>query len=145
MRGRLMQSTMAAALAASAMSFAPAAHADRVGFSVAVGGPGYAVAFGNAPSWGAPAWPAYGYRPQLLRPKWRPVYAPPPAGYVVSGYAPPAVYGPPVAGYAVATYAPVVVYAPRVVHAPPVNYRGRYAHRPGVERYRDQRVDHDRD
>ncbi|HSQ82327.1 MAG TPA: hypothetical protein VLU54_14540 [Casimicrobiaceae bacterium] len=132
MPARLMQSTIAATLAASAISFAPAAHADRLGFSVAIGGPGYAVAFGNAPYWGRPAWPAYGYRSQHFRPQWRPVHAPPPAGYVV-------------AGYVVSSYAPPGVYAPRAAHAPPVIYRRHYAHHPGVESYWDRRVDHDRD
>jgi len=144
MPGRLMQSTIAAAMAASALFFAPAAHADRVGFSVALGGPGYAVAFGDAPYWGTPAWPAYGHRPRHLRPQWRPVHAPP-AGYVVSGYAPPVVYAPPAAGYVVATYAAPVVYAARAVHAPAVVYRRHYVHRPGVERHWDHRIDHDRD
>ena len=40
------------ALVAATAAFAPAAHADRVGFNVSIGGPGYAVAFGNAPYWG---------------------------------------------------------------------------------------------
>ena len=39
------------ALAAAAAVFAPAAHADRVGFNVSIGGPGYGIAFGSAPYW----------------------------------------------------------------------------------------------
>ena len=40
-----------AALVAGAAAFAPAAHADRIGFNVSIGGPGYALSFGDAPYW----------------------------------------------------------------------------------------------
>ena len=147
MPGRLMQSTIAAALAASILSVAPVARADPVGFSIAIGGPGYAVAFGNAPYWGGPASHAYGYRrdddrPHYVRPRWAPVYAAPPAGYVVSGYGSPYVYAPPV-GYVVSTYPGPVVYAPRLVYAGPVLRRGRYADHPHADRYREHRFDRD--
>jgi hypothetical protein len=81
------------ALLAAAAAFAPAAHADRVGFNVSIGGPGYGVSFGNAPYWG-------GYR---YRPYWGPAYV-----------APPVVYAPPVY-----YRAPVVYRAPRVVYRAP--------------------------
>lgn len=83
------------ALVAAAATFAPAAHADRVGFSVSIGGPGYAVAFGNAPYWGH----RHYYAP--YRPYYRPAYVVPPV-----------------------VYEPQVVYvAPRVVYrAPYVRY-----------------------
>jgi hypothetical protein len=147
MPGRLMQSTIAAALAASTLSVAPVARADPVGFSVAIGGPGYAVAFGNAPYWGAPASHAHGYRrdddrPRYVRPRWAPVYAAPPAGYVVSGYGSPPVYAPPV-GYVVSTYPALAVYAPRLVYAGPVLHRGRYAEHPHADRHREYRFDRD--
>ncbi len=147
MLGRLLQSTIAAALAASTLSVAPVAHADPVGFSVAIGGPGYALAFGNAPYWGAPAWHAYGYRrdddrPRYVRPRWAPVYAAPPAGYVVSGYGAPSVYAPPV-GYVVSTYPAPVVYAPRLAYAGPMLHRGRHAEHPHADRYREHRFDRD--
>lgn len=82
------------ALAAAAAVFAPAAHADRVGFNVSIGGPGYGIAFGNAPYWG---------HRHHYRPHWRAAY-----------FAPPVVYGPPVV-YS----APVVYAAPRVVYRAP--------------------------
>ena len=82
------------ALAAAAAVFAPAAHADRVGFNVSIGGPGYGIAFGSAPYWG---------HRHHYRPHWR-------AAYV----APPVVYGPPVV-----YRAPVVYAAPRVVDRAP--------------------------
>ena len=82
------------ALLAAAAAFAPAAHADRVGFNVSIGGPGYDVTFGNAPYWGHRA---YWGHPYYYRHHWRPAYV----------YAPRVVY-----------YAPprVVYRAPYVVH-----------------------------
>ena len=94
----LRQSTvaLATALVAGAAAFAPAAHADRVGFNVSIGGPGYALSVGNGPYWG-------GYRPYHHRHYWRAPY--------VAYVAPPVVY------------APVVYPAPRVVYrAPYVRY-----------------------
>lgn len=84
---------LATALVAGAAAFAPAAHADRVGFNLSFGGPGYGVAVGNAP------W--YGYR----------YYAPAPV-YV----APPVVYAPPRVVY----YAPP---PPRIVYRVPYRHR----------------------
>jgi hypothetical protein len=94
------------ALAAAAAVFAPAAHADRVGFNVSIGGPGYGIAFGNAPYWG---------HRHYYRPYWS-------AGYI----APPIVYAPPVV-----YRAPVVYAAPRVVYRAPYVVR-----RPVVIDYR---------
>jgi hypothetical protein len=98
---RTTQLAFATALVAGAAAFAPAAHANGVGFNVSVGGPGYAVTFGNAPWWGhryyAPA-PVYVAPPV--------VYAPPRVVY----YAPPArvVYRAPY------RYRPYPYYPPRV-------------------------------
>lgn len=105
---RTTQIALGTALAAVAATFAPAAHADRVGFNVSIGGPGYAVSVGNTPYWG-------GYAP-YYRPHWRPAYV-----------APRVVYAPP----------PVVVYpAPVVYRAPRVVYRAPYAvRRPAVVYY----------
>jgi hypothetical protein len=89
-----------ALLAVAAVFAAPAAQAhDRVGFSLSIGGPGYAVAVGNAPYWG--------YRPYYHHRHWRPAYVAPPVVY-----APPVYYAPP----------PRVVYRYRA----PVVVRERY-------------------
>jgi len=91
---RTTQLAVAAALVAAATAFAPAAHANRVGFNVTIGGPGYAVTFGDRPY--------FHYRPYYYRPA--PVYV-----------APPIVYAPPPR---------VVYRAPRVVYrAPYVRHR----------------------
>ena len=74
---RTTQIALASALVAGAAAFAPAAHADRIGFNVSVGGPGYGVTFGNVPVW----------RPRYYAPA--PVYVAPPPPRVVY-YAPPA-------------------------------------------------------
>ena len=96
---------LATALVAAAAAFAPAAHADRIGFNVSIGGPGYGVAFGNAPYWGHRHyyWPA-----------WRPVYV-----------APPVVYAPP----------RVVYVAPRVVYRAPYVRRHVIVREPVYYRY----------
>jgi hypothetical protein len=88
------------ALLAAAATFAPAAHADRVGFNVSIGGPGYGVSFGNGPYWRG----HHHYRPY-----WSAAYIAPPVVY-----ASPIVYAPPVV-YS----APVVYRAPRVVYRAP--------------------------
>jgi hypothetical protein len=80
---RTTQIALASALVAGAAAFAPAAHADRIGFNVSVGGPGYGIAFGNAPVWG-PRY--YAPVPVYVAPPPRVVYAPPRVVY----YAPPA-------------------------------------------------------
>ena len=141
---RVKQVTLATALTASAVAFAPAAHAERVDFNVAIGGPGYALAFGNAPHRGAVAWRPYGYRgddggPHYVRPRWHPEHASRPVGYVVSAYAPPVAYAPSV------VYAPRVVYVPHVFRPPRIAYPGPYLHRPFTEPHRDHRRDRDRD
>jgi hypothetical protein len=105
---------------AAAVAYAPAASADRVGFSLSVGGPGYAVSVGNYGGYYdryyvAPPPPVY-YAPA---PVYRPYYPPAP------------VYRP--------YYAPVVVAPPVVVRPYPV-YRPYYR-----DRYWDRRdVRHDR-
>ena len=101
------------ALVAAAAMFAPAAHADRVGFNVSIGGPGYGISVGNAPY--------YGYGHRHYAPRW-----------VASYVAAPVVYAPPV------VYTePAVVYAPRPVYrAPRVVYRAPYVvRRPVVVHY----------
>ena len=152
---RVKQVTLATALAASAVAFAPAAHAGHMDFNVAIGGPGYALAFGNAPHRGAVAWRPYGYRgddggPHHVRPRWHPGYASPPVGYVVPAYGPPVTYAPPVR-YVVPAYGPPVghaarvVYVPHVFRPPRVAYRGPYLHRPFAQPHWDHRRDRDRD
>lgn len=69
------------ALVAAAATFAPAAHASRIGFDVSIGGPGYGVSFGNAP---------FFHHRHFYR-TWVPAYVPPPVVY-----SPPVVYAPPV-------------------------------------------------
>ena len=86
------------ALLAAAATFAPAAHADRVGFNISIGGPGYGVAFGSAPYWRG----HHHYRPY-----WSAAYIAPPVVY-----APTVVYP-----------APVVYRAPRVVYRAPYAVR----------------------
>ena len=100
---------VATALVAAAAAFAPAAQASRVGFNVSIGGPGYAVTFGDRPYFGH----------HHYRPAYAPVYVAPPVFY-----APPVVYAPPRVVYR----APRVVYRapyvpPRVVVGGPVYYR----------------------
>ena len=104
---RTTQLALGTALLAGLATFAPAAHADRVGFNISIGGPGYAISAGNAPYWGYA--PYYGH-PYRYR-HWRRAYV-----------APPVVYAP----------APRVVYrapyvAPRViVREPSYYYYGPY-------------------
>jgi hypothetical protein len=93
---RTTQIAIGTALVAAAAAFAPAAHAERVGFNVSIGGPGYAVSFGNAPYFRA-------YRPYYHGPRWRAAYVAP-----RTVYAPPVVYT-----------APVVYPVPRVVYRAP--------------------------
>ena len=110
---RTLNIALGTALVAAAAAFAPAAHADRVGFNVSIGGPGYGVSFGNAPYWGGHHH-RHHYRPyRHYRPHWR-------AAYYYDYYAPPVVY----------YRAPRVVYrapyyvAPRpvIVHRPYYGY-----------------------
>jgi len=49
MQLRTPQVVLGTALVAALTAFAPAAHASRVGFNVSIGGPGYGIAFGDAP------------------------------------------------------------------------------------------------
>jgi hypothetical protein len=74
----------ATALVAATAAFAPAAHADRIGFNVSIGGPGYGVTFGNAPYFGH----RHYYRPAPVYVAPRVVYAAPRVVY----RAPPVVY-----------------------------------------------------
>ncbi|MEO9137081.1 MAG: virulence factor [Casimicrobiaceae bacterium] len=91
------------ALVAAAATFAPVAHADRIGFNVSIGGPGYGVSFGNAPYWS---------HQHHYRPAWRPVYVAPPVVYArprVVYVAPPVrvVYRAPYLRYPVVVRRPV--------------------------------------
>ena len=90
---RTTQIALGTALVAATAAFAPAAHADRIGFNVSIGGPVYGVAFGNGPDW----------RGSHYRPYWS-----------AASIAPPVVSTPP---YYYA--APVVYPAPRVVYRAP--------------------------
>ena len=110
-------STVGALALAAAAAYAPAASADRVGFNLTFGGPGYAVNVGNA---------GYGYYDH-----WRA------APVVVAPYAP---YYRPYRPY----YAPAVVPAPVYVRPYPV-YRPYHGHRasyghPGHWRHHDRAV-----
>ena len=71
------------ALLGAAATVAPAAHAERIGFNLSIGGPGYAVSVGNAPYRGA----YYDGPYRSYRPHWRPARVAPPLVY-----APPVVY-----------------------------------------------------
>jgi len=93
---RTTQLALGTALVACAAAFAPAAHADRVGFNVSIGGPGYAVSVGNGPYWG--------YRP-YHRHYWRGPYVAPPVVYVAQP--PRVVYRAPYVRYPVVVRAPV--------------------------------------
>ena len=108
-------STVGALALAAAAAYAPAASADRVGFNLTFGGPGYAVNVGNV---------GYGYYDY-----WRP------APVVVAPYAP---YYRPYRSYYQPYYAPVVVPAPVVVRPYPV-YRPYHGYRPDW-RHRDRSV-----
>ena len=98
-------SAVGALALATAAAYAPPASADRVGFNVTFGGPGYAVNVGNA---------GFGYYDS-----WRP------APVVVAPYAP---YNRPYRSYYRPYYAPVVVPAPVVVRPYPV-YRPYHSYR----------------
>jgi hypothetical protein len=97
LRTKLASTVGALGLAAAAV-YAPAASADRVGFSVSVGGPGYAFNVGNA------GYYDYDY--------WRP------APVVVAPYVP----------YYRPYYPRPVVVAPPVIYRPYPVYRGYYRH-----------------
>ena len=112
-------STVGVLALAAAAAYAPAASADRVGFNLTFGGPGYAVNVGNA---------GYGHYDHGYYDYYRP------APVVVAPY-----YRP-YRSY----YAPVIVPAPVVVRPYPV-YRPYYGHRtsyvqPGHWRHHDRPV-----
>lgn len=109
---RTTQLALGTALVAAAATFAPAAHADRIGFNLSIGGPGYGVTFGNAPYWRG-----HHYH----RPYWGPAYVAPPVIYAPQVvYQPPVVYRSPPAVYVYR--APYAVRRPIVVRGP-VYYR----------------------
>jgi hypothetical protein len=117
-------SAVGALALAAAAAYAPVASADRVGFNVTIGGPGYAFNIGNA---------GYGYYDV-----WRP------APVVVAPYVPYATYG----YYGRPNYRPA--YVAPVVRPSPV-YRPYYsAQRPYYGRHDSRRqgrtdyVRHDR-
>ncbi len=98
------------AILAAALAFTPAAKADRLGFSLSIGGPGYGFAVGNAPYYrGYGPYRSYGYRPY-------PAYY---GGYV----APPVVYRAP------------VYYAPAYAYPAPYPYPYSYYGGRGYYRY----------
>lgn len=99
---RTTQIALASALVAATAAFAPAAHADRVGFNVSIGGPGYGVTFGNAPWWG---YRYYAPAPVYVAPPV--VYAPPRVVYYAR---PRVVYRAPYRHYRHRYYAPRVYY-----------------------------------
>lgn len=131
-RTSIVSTLGAAGLAAAAMFYAPVAAADRVGFNVTFGGPGYAVSVGNhgvgLGYYGPPAvYPA----PVVVAP---PYVAPYPPTY----YRPYRPYVP--------YYTPVVVPRPIVVR--PYGYRHDYRDdRRHYKRdgYRDHRGGRDHD
>jgi hypothetical protein len=88
---------LGATLAAGGMAVAPAAQADRIGFNLSFGGPGYGVSVGNAPYYHGRPYYGYGYHHRYWGPRYvpAPVYVAPPVVYrapvVVS---PPPVYYP---------------------------------------------------
>ena len=106
---------------AAAVAYAPSAAADRIGFNVTVGGPGYGFTVGNYGGYYGPGY--YG-------------------GYY-GGYYPPApvVVAPPVPYYYRpyrAYYAPVVVAPPYPVYRPYAAYRT-WDHRHHAPRGYDRR------
>ena len=110
LRSKIASAAGALALAAAAF-YAPAASADRVGFNVTFGGPGYAVNVGNG----------YGYYDY-----WQP------APVVVAPYAPYAPY----AYYGRPYYRPYVVSTPYPVYRP---YSGHRHYRDGHQSHRHSR------
>ena len=115
LRRKALIAAVGATLAVCALAAAPARANGHVGFSVSVGGPGYAVNVGNAPYYGAPyyggAYVAPTYYPPAYAPDCAPAYAP--------AYAPAPAY-----------VAPPVAYGGAVVVAAPYRYYGRpyYGH-----------------
>ena len=95
------------ALAAGSFAFAPAAHADRLNFSLSLAGPGYGVAVGNVP-----------YRPYVRHWHRAPVYVAPRVVY----RAPAVVVAPP-------AYYPAPVYYGPTYYPAPAHYRGRVYYR----------------
>lgn len=117
MKLRTTIASAAGALALAAAAYAPAALADRVGFNLTFGGPGYAVNVGNA------GYYDYGYYD-----RWRP------APVVVAPYVP---YYRPYRAY----YAPVVVPVP--VYVRPYRAYRHYDHQTSYV-YPGHWRDHDR-
>jgi hypothetical protein len=104
LRRKALIAAAGATIAAGMLAFAPAAKADRIGFNLSIGGPGYGVTVGNAPYY-------RGYGPRYYGPRYRhwapaPVYVAPPVVY-----RPPVVYTAPVPRYGYrAPYYPGRVY-----------------------------------
>ena len=105
LRRKALIAAVGASLALGATAFAPAAHADRVGFNLSIGGPGYGVTVGNAPYY-------HGYAPYYRH--YRPAYAP---AYVAA---------PVYSGYYDYYAPPPVVYSAPVVVAPAFTYTYRH-------------------
>ena len=104
---RTTRIALGTALVAAAAAFAPAAHAGGIGFNVSIGGPGYGVAFGNAPYW-------RGHH----RPYWSAAYIAPPVVYAPPYYSAPVVAtpfaAPVVTPYAYGTTTYGGIFRPRV-------------------------------
>ena len=85
--------TAAGVTLAAGLALAPAAQArDHVGFSLNIGGPGYAVSVGNAPYYGYYA-PRHYYHRHYYRPYVAaPVYVAPPVVYSAPVVVEPAPY-----------------------------------------------------
>ena len=111
-----LAAALGATLAAGALAFAPAAHADRLNFSLSLAGPGYGVTVGNGP-WHTPSYRPY-YRGHVR------TYAPPRVVYRA-----PVVVAPP-AYYPAPTYYPAPAYYPAPTYYAPAYYgSGRYSGR----------------
>ena len=93
LRRKALIAAVGATLAAGTAAFAPAAHADRVGFNLSFGGPGYGVTVGNAPYYYAPRYVAPAYVSTYVAPAYVSTYVAPPA---YSYYTPPVYYAEPV-------------------------------------------------
>ena len=102
-----LAAALGAAFVAAAVLSPAAAHAGNVAWSVAIGGPGFAVSAGQPGFVGAP-WAGAPFRPH-----WRPAFRP----VVV---APPVVVSPWYAPIALPVPAPVFVPRPVVVRPAPV-------------------------
>jgi hypothetical protein len=115
---KIVTATLGTLALAGGLAFAPAASANsHVGFSVSIGAPGFGVAVGNAPYYGAYR-PYYGhpyYRHYYYgRPVYAPVYVAPPVVYSQPAY--PAPY------YSAPYYSAPPSYSAPSYSTPPADY-----------------------